>query len=224
MERHSKVKTCEICGQPAKNRFCAYSCYWESLIGHVQSKEQIEKRSLKNRGKKRTEEQKAKLSKSMTGIKKIVHHDKQFKKGMVPWNKGMKMSLDFCNKIRNLNLLGIVGMTGKHHSEESKEKIKRANWTIEGGIYPEDLIQRKKFARDIQKKVFERDSYTCKECGKKGGFLQVDHKKSWAKYKDQRFDLDNCQTLCMSCHYKKTYGKDMPKGLIWGHNLSRVGG
>lgn len=47
----------------------------------------------------------------------------------------------------------------------------------------------------------------------------------WAEYVELRFDINNCRTLCMACHYKITFGKDMPKGVTaWGHNLSQIGG
>jgi 5-methylcytosine-specific restriction endonuclease McrA len=59
----------------------------------------------------------------------------------------------------------------------------------------------------------------------KGCALQVDHIQPWAEYVELRFDINNCRTLCMACHYKITFGKDMPKGVTtWGHNLSQIGG
>lgn len=33
---------------------------------------------------------------------------------------------------------------------------------------------------------------------------------------------DNCQTLCMGCHYKKTFNKELPNGTVWGHNLKKA--
>lgn len=90
-----------------------------------------------------------------------------------------------------------------------------------GGLSSPDRVQRLKFRNLMQKKVFERDNYTCKKCNKKGGYLQVDHIKKWSKYPELRFEMDNCRTLCMGCHYKITFNKEMPIGTIWGHNLSR---
>ncbi|MBM4401577.1 MAG: HNH endonuclease [Crenarchaeota archaeon] len=52
--------------------------------------------------------------------------------------------------------------------------------------------------------VFEKDNYTCQECGKRGGELQADHVKPWADYPELRFDLDNGQCLCKGCHGWKT--------------------
>ena len=59
--------------------------------------------------------------------------------------------------------------------------------------YPELKIWRKK--------VFERDNYTCTQCGK-GGKLQAHHIKRWADYPELRFDVSNGQTLCVGCHSK----------------------
>jgi 5-methylcytosine-specific restriction endonuclease McrA len=48
--------------------------------------------------------------------------------------------------------------------------------------------------------VFERDEFICQRCNKKGGKLQAHHIKSWAKYPDVRFDVNNGITLCIKCH------------------------
>lgn len=94
-----------------------------------------------------------------------------------------------------------------------------------GGVTEVDRLDRVKFRKKIQKKVFERDDYTCQMCGEKWCALQVDHIQPWAEYVELRFDINNCRTLCMACHYKITFGKDMPKGVTtWGHNLSQIGG
>lgn len=85
-------------------------------------------------------------------------------------------------------------------------------------------LERQLFRDRMQKLVFERDGYTCQLCRERGGRLQVDHIQSWAEHEDLRFSLDNCRTLCMSCHYQVTFNKPMPSELItWGHNLNRVG-
>jgi HNH endonuclease len=53
-----------------------------------------------------------------------------------------------------------------------------------------------------RKSVFERDSYTCRECGAKGN-INAHHIKAWSKHPEQRFDIDNGITLCGDCHAKQ---------------------
>jgi len=59
------------------------------------------------------------------------------KKGNIPWNKGMKMSDEFCrinsesHKGQNAWNKGLIGegnsMFGKHHSDETKQKMSRSH-------------------------------------------------------------------------------------------------
>jgi hypothetical protein len=144
-----------------------------------------------------------------------------FKKGVTPWNKGIKQ---WAGKK--------VPMLGKKHSLKTREKISRAlqgkftkekNFAWKGGITPQDHLDRVKFRQTIQKQVLERDDYTCQICGLRGVTLQVDHIQSWVEYVELRFDINNCRTLCQKCHYKITFGKDMPEGIkTWGHNFKQI--
>ena len=54
-----------------------------------------------------------------------------------------------------------------------------------------------------RKQVYERDNYTCQECGERGGKLNAHHIKSWRKHADLRFTISNGITLCEKCHKKK---------------------
>lgn len=124
---------------------------------------------------------------------KANRHSGNFKKGMTPWNKGKKFP----------------AITGERNS----------NW--KGGIVSKEKLERNKFRATQQLLVFQRDNYTCQNCQQYGGSLQVDHIKGWADYPEFRFDLDNCRTLCMACHYFVTFKRKLPEGVIWGHNLSK---
>lgn len=48
-----------------------------------------------------------------------------------------------------------------------------------------------------------RDGWKCVECGCRGR-LEVDHKKPVRSHPDLAYELSNLQTLCASCHSKKT--------------------
>ena len=75
---------------------------------------------------------------------------------------------------------------------------------------------RTRFWREIRNEVLKRDSYTCQLCGSNEN-LHVDHIQKWEAYIDMRFNIDNCRTVCMACHYKITFGKPMPKRVKkWG--------
>lgn len=92
---------------------------------------------------------------------------------------------------------------------------KNPNW--KGGITGSDQEQRNRFNRELREFIFARDNYTCVMCQiSASGKLQVDHIKKWSEYPELRFDVDNCRTLCMACHYYVTFKRKMPKGMIWG--------
>lgn len=122
------------------------------------------------------------------------------------------------------SLKGLQNNLGKKRTFESKRKqsAKMQHLSIEqwkGFKRSPGQLLRMKFRNSILKKVYERDNYTCQICGQRGGKLQVDHIQPWAEYVELRFCIDNCRTLCMSCHYQITFGKPMPPTVrVWGHN------
>jgi hypothetical protein len=87
-----------------------------------------------------------------------------------------------------------------------------------GGISPANELARKTPAyKEWRKAVYERDNYTCVECGdrKTAGNhveLNADHIKPFALNPSLRFDVSNGRTLCEPCHRKiETYGAKLPK-------------
>ena len=107
---------------------------------------------------------------------------------------------------------------GTKHSRATKEKISisrrgkvtgKDNFNWKGGVTSENEKLRKLPRYKMWRiDVFERDNYTCQECGQRGGELNADHIKPFALYEELRLDLWNGRTLCKTCHLKTdTYGK-----------------
>ena len=58
-----------------------------------------------------------------------------------------------------------------------------------------------------KKQVFERDNFTCQECGQRGGRIQVHHLLPYVSFPEWRWDICNGETLCVPCHKKtSSYG------------------
>lgn len=67
--------------------------------------------------------------------------------------------------------------------------------------------------------ALRRDDFACRHCGARGR-LEVDHIIPVRDAPERAFDLDNLQTLCPSCHARKTrievgLGQPDPKRQEW---------
>lgn len=153
-----------------------------------------------------------------------------FRKGMVAWSAGLTKDTDYRLMKKSISQLGKPvwnkGLTKEvdsrlELSEDALAKI-RANakkgpdskfW--KGGItYIGTVLRTCSEYKAYRTKVFERDNYTCRKCGKYGGKLQCHHIKSFAYYLNKynlrtQEDLLNCKplwnlrnglTLCIPCH------------------------
>lgn len=77
------------------------------------------------------------------------------------------------------------------------------HWNWKGGITPINRALRDSIEYEAWRtKVFERDLYTCQNCGEVGGRLEADHIKPWSLFPELRFVLSNGRTLCKPCHKK----------------------
>jgi len=91
-------------------------------------------------------------------------------------------------------------------TDEVKERIsiakrgdKAYNW--KGGQKSKHTVHTyryKKWRRD----VFIRDEFTCRQCGKTHIYITAHHIKSWVKFPDLRYVVNNGRTLCEECHKK----------------------
>lgn len=57
--------------------------------------------------------------------------------------------------------------------------------------------------KDWRDSVFERDNYTCQDCGTEGGDLNAHHVERRYESPDMETDVDNGVTLCVECHVKR---------------------
>lgn len=186
--------------------FCSNLCNLSSRkgkTGHSHSEETKYKMSLSHKGKIKSKEHLENISKALTKNPKLE----------IISNKKLNIS----NAQKKRFETEIIWNKGKEHLAVKGDK--NPNW--KGGISSNDKLERAKFRRILQKLVFKRDNYTCQKCYKYGGYLQVNHIKTWADYPHLRFDIDNCQTLCMACHYFETFNKEIPNNIIWGHNFNK---
>lgn len=155
-------------------------------------------------------------------------------KGYGKWSKtkGLKFSEETKKKMsesakRNGNKP--PSWKGKHHSPETIQKMiksqlenqkinpnpkgeKSPHW--KGGITSiNHKIRTSPEYADWRLKVFERDNYTCVECGIKNGlgksiYFHADHIKPFALFPELRFEVSNGRTLCVPCHKKTgTWGR-----------------
>lgn len=177
------------------------------LTGVKQTKEHIEKRLLKLRGKKRSDQFRKNVSERMKNDPNWGN-----------WNKGLKRSKKTLKKLSEIRkgrklsedhkkLLSKIGKEkgyGKWMKGRSGEKC--SAW--KGGLTKPNEKIRGSFEYKLWREaVFQRDNWTCVWCLEKGGKLQADHIKPFAYFPELRFAIDNGRTLCVSCHRKTdTYG------------------
>jgi len=210
-KRKQKIKKiCLICNKeffvhPYRKdtaKFCSKKCQIKfnalQRIGKHHTEETKEKIRRKRLGKKLSDEWIKNLSKSHKGIKYL---ERSFKKGRIPWNKGLK---------------GYMA------------KDKNSNW--KGGITPLVVMLRNTTEyNQWRMDCLKRDWFRCKECFSKEK-LEVHHIKSFAELvseflkeydqfspiedketlirlaiKWQPFwEIDNGKTLCQKCHKSLT--------------------
>lgn len=149
------------------------------------------------------------------------------KKGIVAWNKGLKLSEDHKEHLKESIPKGRCTNTGRTHIKEGQsigrntqfkngqipwnygltvENDKRLahgdrSGTWKGGVTPINLkIRKSSKYKKWRTQVFERDDYTCTICKDRGVALNADHIKPFSTHPELRFELDNGRTLCVDCH------------------------
>lgn len=141
-----------------------------------------------------------------------------------------------------------TGMTGRKHSEETKQKMrlkalgnqnakgqkisdahkkllselkqgqKNPNW--KGGIYvTNNAIRRSPQYKRWQKEIYSRDSFTCQICGSVGKKLRANHIKKFSDFPELRFEVTNGITICESCDYLWVFRREEEWESYFNFNL-----
>jgi len=193
--------------------------------GNIISEEhrkKISEASKKRKGEHRPPEARRKMSEAHKG--KLLSED--HKKKIGESNKGRIVSKKTREKISAAN----KGHRGKIVSKEDREKLrqrisgsKNINW--KGGITPVSHIIRTsgKFL-EWRQRCLIRDNFTCQKCRRRGGDLNVHHKKLFSVLLKEAmkclplfapydaamiytplWDEENGKTLCEKCHRKSKH-------------------
>ena len=166
-----------------------------------------------NKGQKHSEEHKQKISEALKKHLSINPH---------------KPISEETRKKMSLAKLGQQNAKGHKVSEESRKRMSQNmkgrvvwnkgkpflatrgsnHWNWKGGkSNPNELIKKSLEWTMWRRQIFERDNYTCRDCGKSGVYIEPHHIIPKRINKEIMFDIINGITLCRPCH-KKTMWKE----------------
>ncbi len=116
----------------------------------------------------------------------------------------------------------ISPMKGKHHSEEAKQKMRLARRTEEQKEFLRRINSKEKhpqwqggksfepygieFNEQLKEKIYQRDNYSCQECGEKQlNYIFPIHHIDYNKKNNQE---NNLIMLCNSCHSQANFNRE----------------
>ena len=87
-----------------------------------------------------------------------------------------------------------------------RERLREANlgdkrWNWKGGVTPDRVRLRTSLDMKLARECcFERDDYTCRTCGERGGKLNAHHIWPFQRFPEWKFEVWNLLILCKHCH------------------------
>ena len=86
-------------------------------------------------------------------------------------------------------------------NEAARQRTGENSPAWQGGKTKESKCRRTRVDyKDWRLKVFQRDNFTCQQCGKKTRDIEAHHIKEACNYPELIYDVDNGITLCHKCH------------------------
>jgi len=85
---------------------------------------------------------------------------------------------------------------GKLHSGKN-------HWNWKGGVSRKNHRRETSKYKLWRKAVYQRDFWTCQDCGVKQKHPIAHHLKDWKEYPKLRYSVKNGITVCRSCHKKR---------------------
>jgi hypothetical protein len=135
-------------------------------------------------------------------------------KGKEPINKGKRASAEAISRMSRSRVGRSPPNKGKPTRESTKIKLSCINQGISEGEFNgfksdvSKLERDKLYEKELHKRCFEREDYTCQACRSRGSILNAHHINSWKFFLEQRYELNNLACLCKSCHkeFHSLYG------------------
>ena len=180
------------------------------LEGRKQSSEHIENRTKILRGKKRTPEQKKRMSDARLRLKikmspeEIANRTEVRRKN--GWNKNPE---ETSRRMSENTARANLGRKFSKETNAKKGSQKENNPAWKGGVTTEnDLIRKSTEYILWRRSCLERDNFTCQKTGQRGGKLVVHHINNFAEKKELRLAIDNGITLSVESHreFHRRYG------------------
>jgi len=88
----------------------------------------------------------------------------------------------------------------------TRRRLRAANlgakrWNWKGGITADRVRLRTSLDMKLARECcFERDGYTCRSCGQRGGKLNAHHVWPFQRFPEWKYEVWNLVTLCKRCH------------------------